>query len=103
MENNYFLIEVDGQENIGVLNLGSMPITEENMPVIEEILKPKLTEAIQSHFDSEVIAITHIEMDKYSYSNTINITLALEQDNEDREENEPLIITEVTLSRTWVY
>ncbi len=96
MENIYLTIEIDGQENIGFINAGSIDI--HNPTTMSETLKsyvmPKLREAIESHFD-ELTFITNMRISQTTILQ-VKFTAIIKNDGKDIQE-------EVTLNRTWLY
>ena len=99
MERIYFVIEVDGQDNVGNIAVDTARVTEDNLSLVIEIMKPKVIQAIKGHFDSDLV-ILNVECNDLSYSPIFTFTVALEDDNE---EDETTVTQEVTLVTTWVY
>ena len=102
MKNYYFNVEIDGQDNFAVINLGEVELIPANIELIKSILEPKLIAAISEHYDTGV-TVTYIGFNDVNFENKFEITVALESDNDERVEGYPLIITEVELTETWVY
>jgi len=98
--NKYLNIEVEGQSNIGVIDLGKDTVDynskdSENSTNIKRAIESKIVKALESHFDCPVkIRLTEV------VSTTPPIKaktfVVIEGDDCDYEE-------EVTLDETWVY
>ena len=103
MVKNFFEIECDGQDITGVIDLSSVEINEENIKLIKDVLEPKLIEALSNHFECDVIAVTYIGLCGSTDIPFFEINVALETDNVDRNDDEPLIITEIYLNQILAY
>lgn len=94
-------IEIDGQDNIGVIDLGEIDIESSEGVRAEQIhkaIEAKLPEALQSHFDCEIqilqIAIITI-FGHIQVNGKVRII--------DCHDEEECSIEEVSLNETWVY
>ncbi len=97
MEGKFVNIQIKGESNIGVIDLGEINYKlkeANNKNRIKCALEPKLVEALQSHFDCEVKII-------YPHVISINpieikvdvIICGLDEDHQE----------EVILNETWLY
>lgn len=52
----YLAIEIHGEENLGIIDAGVVPNTDikKIQNYINNVVEPKLVEALESHFDCEV-------------------------------------------------
>ncbi len=91
----YVNITIEGENSIGVINLGKFDAQTSISNIIKTILEPKLTEALQSHFDCPV-KITQTEVLAILGYIHIQTTVVVESDGENHEET-------VELEETWIY
>ncbi len=99
MQNKFVNISIEGQDNIGVIDLGLIDSLEGETKLcdtIKQCLKPKLIEALESHFDSMVnIGLINV----ISTLGHIEVRADVEIGTDEQD-----IYTEhVTLEETWVY
>lgn len=94
-------IEIEGQENIGVIDLGEIDAndTEEaTAEQIDKVIREKLSNALQSHFDNEIEILQVVVVSllgQIKVNGKVRII--------DCEDEEDCSIEEVSLVETWVY
>jgi hypothetical protein len=91
----YVNIKIEGENSIGVINLGKFDAQTSINNIVKTILEPKLIEALQSHFDCPV-KIKQTEVLAILGYIHIRTTVVVESDGEDHEET-------VELEETWIY
>lgn len=92
---NIFVIEMGGEENIGIIDLGNSFFDDANKEATIEVLKPKISEAIRSHFDAD-INIVDVDINNRSFAPTINVKFVFKDGYNDA-------VRSLTLNRTWIY
>ena len=102
MKNKKFVnIEIDGQENIGVIDLGIIDSSDSETgraEQIKQVIKEKLPKAIESHFDSEIKIVELNVISIFGHIQVKAVVLILDEEDEDECSKE-----EVSLVETWVY
>lgn len=98
MSNKFLNIKIEGEDNIGVIQLGEIRELDgetENATKIRLITEHKMVEALQSHFACLVKVIL---VNVVSSSNPIKVqaVVIIESEEEDYQEN-------VTMEETWLY
>lgn len=89
-------IRIEGEENIGVIDLGDINPLEEGVEnKIKRVLEPKLIQALEAHLDCPV-KIRHTEVLSILGHIHVRTTVVVEADDEDRVET-------VEMQETWVY
>ena len=98
MNNKFVNIKVDGQEEIGVIDLGVIThglADTEKCNLIKSRLEPKMVEALAAHFNCEIRVISVNVIDSVGAIEVVaHVIVGAEE--EDYQE-------EVTMSETWVY
>ena len=96
MEKTYLLIEIEGEENVGVIDAGVLPTRadqELKLKLITEV-EPKLVKALEYHFACNV-SIVHFQ-NVPSTMLEVTYDVIVKEMKGDRP-------TVVTLKKTWVY
>lgn len=95
--NKFVTIDIEGEDNIGVINLGDLSdIHKDDLNrVIREKTEQPLVEALKSHFDYPIKVRVSSDV-KTLHPLTISYVVVVEDDDEDRQET-------VTLNETWIY
>lgn len=98
MKQKFVNITIEGQGNIGVIDLGLIDPLEVETKLCNTIksrLEPKMVEALSSHFDCEirVIGVNVISTLGHIEVRAVVIVKAEEQDYQES----------VTMEETWVY
>jgi len=97
----YVNIEIDGQDNIGVLDLGELnTMDSENSRAekVHKVISEKLPQALESHFDNEIEVMQIVVISLFGHIQVNGKVRIIDCD--DKEE---CSIEEVTLTETWVY
>jgi len=95
--NKYINIIIEGQDNIGVIDLGSKKTNLETgyENIIKEHLEPKLIKALEEHFDCPVkIRLTNV-VSVFGHIE-VRATVVIESAGADYTE-------EVIMEETWIY
>jgi hypothetical protein len=94
---SYVNIHIEGQSNIGVLDLGTINHKEgetKNATTIKQRVESKLIEALQAHFDCPVkIRLTNVISSSPIH---VIVHVIIESEGQDYEED-------VVLENTWIY
>ena len=99
MKQKFVNISIEGQDNIGVIDLGLIDSQEGETKLCETIksrLEPKLIEALESHFDT-MVHISSINV--ISTLGHIEVRAKAEIGSDEQE----IYTEEVVLEETWVY
>lgn len=93
-------IEIEGQDNIGVIALGDAPINKDNLKYTEWVytrVNEKLIVPLVEHFDNEieVMQVCVVSLTPIRVNCKVRIL--------DCDDIEECSIEEVVLSETWVY
>jgi len=93
-------IEIEGEDNVAVIDLGKIksPTESEACDKIHSVLPPKLTQALQEHFDADV-EIKSINVISTLPPLEIKAIILIQDEDNDGE----AIVQEITLNETWVY
>ena len=92
LEDKYLSIEIKGEKNIGVIRVNALTAKEKAK---YQVVKPKLIEALESHFDCPVkIVSCSVDFDDIPLKGEAYVLI--ESDGGDQYEN-------IVLSQTWVY
>lgn len=96
MTRKFVTIDIKGESNIGVIDIG---LTDKSVSPIQvrENIEPKLIEALESHFDCPVkIVSVNIITNSDMGAIELGAYVLIESDDSDYYEN-------VSLKETWVY
>mgnify|MGYP000844665097 CR=1 FL=1 len=96
--NKYATIDMDGETNIGVLNLGDLSHIhkDDQAAHFRKNVEPALVEALSAHFDCPVkVSVPMLEAKSY-HPIVIEYHVVLETEDEDRR-------VMVILNETWLY
>ena len=98
MKQIFLDIKVEGQTNIGVIDLGKIDSQEDNTKLCNTIksrLEPKMVEALSEHFDCEIRIISVNVISTFGHIE-VRAVVIIGAEEEDYQEN-------VTMEETWVY
>lgn len=98
MKQKFVDIKVEGQTNIGVIDLGKIDSQEGETKLCNTIksrLEPKMVEALSSHFDCEIRVISVNVISTFGHIE-VRAVVIVKSEEEDHQEN-------VTMEETWVY
>jgi len=97
MKNKLVTINIDGESNIGILNLGDLSHTHKDdfVPFFTRTVENRLVRALSEHFDYTVKIRVPATI-KTFHPLTIEYIVLIEKEEEDIQET-------VTLNETWEY
>ncbi len=91
-------IKVEGQDNIGVIDLGQIDSQEGETKLCNTIktrLEPKMVKALSAHFDCEIRVISVNVISTLGHIEVRAVVIVKAEEN-DYQEN-------ITMEETWVY
>lgn len=97
----YVNIEIDGQDNIGVIDLGVLNTDDSETARAEQVYKvieEKLPKALGSHFDNDIQILELVVVSMLGFIKANGKVRILDCNDE-----EECSIEEVSLVETWVY
>lgn len=97
----YVNIEIDGQDNIGVIDLGEIDTMDSETSIDKKIHKAiceKLPNALEAHFDNEIEIMQLMVISVFGHIQVNGKVRIIDCDDEDE-----CSIEEVALNETWVY
>lgn len=102
-ENTFLTIEIQGEKNIGFINAGELRLPETTdkklRPILVKQVEPKLIEALESHFDCDVVIRDYsIKGSPVKNHSPLSIEYKVVVRSDDSD-----FVTTATCNKTWLY
>lgn len=94
-------IEIDGQDNIGVIDLGVLNTDDSETARAEQVYKvieEKLPKALEAHFDNDIQILELVVVSMLGFIKVNGKVRIIDCDDE-----EECSIEELSLNETWIY